>query len=132
MFGLVAELADAADSKSAAPKACGFESHRGHPDILQTLARCRTPRQRVLFRGFLRGRGGAVACPCSPVTLLAAPLEHVHSTCSVYPQCRMKLAASIGVIRSSIRWTSRHSAPTVRWAADRMSCLSLANASSIG
>ncbi len=29
-YGIVAELADAADSKSAALKACGFDSHLSH------------------------------------------------------------------------------------------------------
>lgn len=41
--------------------------------------------------------------------LLFWPLEHSYSTCSVYPQCRMQLQASVVVTSSSTDCIADHS-----------------------
>ena len=76
-IGLVAELADATDSKSVAHKACGFESHRGHgfiSDWLHTVALRSTI---VIVLGWLIG---AVAQGAEPGGAKAGKLAVIFDT----------------------------------------------------
>jgi hypothetical protein len=59
-------------------------------------------------------------------------LEHLQSSCSVYPQWRKQLAESDAVMRSSTPCIAPQSASRVRQASERSDCLTLAKIISIG